>query len=277
MLKKGLALLLAAFMLLCLTACGGGAQTGGGGPDEGEDAVASTELGFQDAAAIESFIENFNNNTDGYAYMVESDAQTLEGTSFQEQGYSVYRVLLWDDPTVGRVMSLVGDFTGSDPDNIMNARLIYDPDGRLVLFKALFTLSNSANVGKNDNALSCEAMMDLLAALFPQYTEEEVGALYAQLMLPAAEAIDSFESRSDYTSSVELIEHFLTHCGYGVSTEDEGFLSTVLEYDCDGTPYRLMCSPYGEYQGDLYAIYWDVGISTPDDMLAYEALLTLMA
>ena len=38
-----------------------------------------------------------------------------------------------------------------------------------------------------------------------------------------------------------------------------------------------MCSPYGEYQGDLYAIYWDVGISTPDDMLAYEALLTLMA
>ena len=65
MLKKGLALLLAAFMLLGLTACGGGAQTGGGGPDEGEDAVASTELGFKDAAAIESFIENFNNNTDG--------------------------------------------------------------------------------------------------------------------------------------------------------------------------------------------------------------------
>ena len=273
MLKKALAICLAAFMLFALAACGGA----GDAPGENEDAVVSTELGFKGAADIESFVENFNNNTDGYAYMVESDAQTLEGTSFQEQGYSVYRVLFWDDKAVGRIMELVGDFTGSDPDNIMNARLIYDPDGRLVLFKALFTFSNSANVGKNDNALSCEATADLLGALFPQYTEEEISALYAQLMLPPAGALDSYEPKSEYASSVDLIEHFLTHCGYSLGAEGEDALATILEYDCDGTPYRLLCSPYGEHQGNLFAIYWDIGLSAPDDMQAYEALLTLLA
>ena len=272
MLKKGLAMLLAAFMLLGLAACGGGAQTGGGAPDAGKE-TASIELGFQDAADVQTFVDNLNNNTNGYAYMVESDTQTFDGTSFQEQGYTVYRILTWNNQAVGRVMELVGDFTGNDADNNMNVRLIYDADGRLVLFKARLTLSNSANVGKNNNAFSCDTMMDLLAALFPQNTEEQNSALYAQLLLPPAEAVDTFAPRSDYESSIDLIQDFLVHCGYQADSEDA--LSTILEYESDGTDYRLMCSPLGETQGDLYAIYWDVGLATPDDIMAYEAFLTL--
>ena len=276
MLKK-FALVLAVFMIFSLSACGGetSSQPDVDTPVEDEE-VTSTELGFQDAAQAQSFVDNFNSETDGYAYLAESDAQTLEGVSFQEQGYSVYRILIWRDKTQGMEMEAQGDFTGSDAGNNLNVRLIYDPNGRLVLFKTFFTLSNSTNLAKTDDALSCDAMMRVLAALFPQNTEEQNHKVYEDLRLPAVEAIGSFESTGVYDSSIDLIEDFFTHCGYEV--DPDGMVGAIFEYDCGGTPYRLICSPYGEYQDDLFAIYWDVALTTPDDVMAYEsAMLSIMA
>ena len=277
MLKKILAILLAAFMLFTLTACGGtGQQPGGAAPGESESADLAG-FGFQNAADAKSFVDNFNAGGNGYAYLVESDADVLAGGTFRDQGYSVYRILIWSDKDTGSEMEALGDFTGKDPNNNLNLRLIYDPQGQLVLFKTLLTVSNSANVAKSDNAFSCDALAQVLAALFPQNTEEQNQQLWAQLCLPAPELIDSFAPRSDYESSIDLIEHFFAHCGYEADASAGDLLGGMLEYEVDGKPYRLICSALGESQDDLYALYWDISFATPEDMLAYEGIVTVLA
>ena len=99
---KKIALALTAFLMVALSACGGGtvSQPDGDASAEGAEA-ALAELGFQDVDAVRSFVDGFNSSTDGYAYLVESDAQTIEGASLAEQGYSVYRILIWRDKTQG--------------------------------------------------------------------------------------------------------------------------------------------------------------------------------
>ena len=277
MLKKALAALLAVFMTLSLAACGSGAgQQPGEAPGEGGD-IALTGFGFQNAADAQSFVDNFNSGTGGYAYLVESDADVLAGGTFRDQGYSVYRILIWSDKEAGSEMEALGDFTGKDPNNNLNVRLIYDPQGQLVLFKTLLTVSNSANVAKNDDAFSCDALAQVLAALFPQNTEEQNQQLWAQLCLPDPEQIGSFEVKTDYESSIDLIEDFFAHCGYEADASAGDLLGGMLEYEVDGKPYRLICSALGEYQEDLYALYWDISLATPEDLLAYEGIVSVPA
>ena len=163
--KKRMAFILVFCMIFSLAACGGKTdkQPDGDTSDkDGESAI--TDLGFENADDAQRFVENFNSSTDGYAYMVESDAESYEG-SLREQGYSVYRILIWSDKDVENRKDTLGDFEGKSPDNNINIRLIYNPDGKLVMLKTLLTVSNSSDLGKTDDAFSCEAMTDILAAL----------------------------------------------------------------------------------------------------------------
>lgn len=274
--KRMFALALAVLVLFSLAACGGGAgsQPEGGAP-AGQDETASAELGFREAADAQAFVDAFNSESDGYAYLVESDAVLMDGTSLREQGYSVCRILIWDDKSVESQKDALGDLEGWDPHNNLNVRLIYNAEGRLALFKTLFTISNSEKVAKADNAASCDAMLRVLSALFPGNTEEQTRALYEALRLPTLEEIESFQPKSDYESKTEVVEHFLAHCGYEV--DPEGLLGAYLEYDCGGLPYRLICQPYAESAGDLFAIYWDIALATPEDIVTYEAAMTILA
>ncbi len=273
--KKLTAFILVFCMIFFLAACGGKTdkQSDGGTSDKGGESAISN-LGFENADDAQRFVENFNSSTDGYAYMVESDAESYEG-SLREQGYSVYRILIWSDKDVENRKDTLGDFEGKSPDNNINIRLIYNPDGQLVMLKTLLTVSNSSDLGKTDDAFSCEAMTDILAALFPENGDTQTRELYESLRLPAAEKIGTFETKSSYDSKIELVEHFFSHCGYTVGADDT--ISVVSEYDCDGRDFRLICNPMGEFQDELYAIYWDISFVSFDDTLVYESILSISA
>ena len=90
-----------------------------------------------------------------------------------------------------------------------------------------------------------------------------------------ARKIGTFETKSSYDSKIELVEHFFSHCGYTVGADDT--ISVVSEYDCDGRDFRLICNPMGEFQDELYAIYWDISFVSFDDTLVYESILSISA
>lgn len=287
--KKLLAFILIFVLIFSVVSCGGetdmqpdgdtsgesDTQPDGNTSGESEETIFA-DLGFKNATDAQSFVENFNSSTDGYAYMVESDVQTYEG-SLKNLGYSVYRILIWSDKDVENRKDTLGDFEGKSPDNNMNIRLIYNPEGQLVMLKTLFTVSNSSKVAKNNDALSCDAMMKILSALFPENTDSQNREVYESLQLPTIEQIDSYEPKSEYDSSVELIEHFFAHCGYMVDSDAGNWAGAFLEYDCGNQDYRLICIPFGESQDDLYAVYWDISFVLFDDTLIYESNVSIAA
>ena len=87
--KKLLAFILVFMMMFSIAACGGKTdkQSDGGTSDKGGESAISN-LGFENADDAQRFVENFNSSTDGYAYMVESDAESFEGTGLFGLPYS---------------------------------------------------------------------------------------------------------------------------------------------------------------------------------------------
>ena len=268
--KKIMILTLMLVMMFSLTACGNKENQNNNINNNEQKTV--TDLGFKDVKAIQNFVDNFNDKYPGYyAYMVESDANTLEGTTFSSQGYSVYRILIWSDRNAENNKDSLGDYNGNSHFNNLNIRLIYNPSGQLVLLKTLYLVSNSVSYFKNDDQATYDAMMAVLNELFPKNTEEQNQKVYENLRLPKVEAIDSFELKSNYESKVDLVEDFMTHCGYTIGDS----VSTILEYDFSGENYRLIVNPLGSYSNSEYVINWDIAFATPDDFLAYEAALTM--
>ena len=99
--------------------------------------------------------------------------------------------------------------------------------------------------------------------------------LPTMLIVAISRKIGTFETKSSYDSKIELVEHFFSHCGYTVGADDT--ISVVSEYDCDGRDFRLICNPMGEFQDELYAIYWDISFVSFDDTLVYESILSISA
>lgn len=273
--KKIITLIIIFIMMISLTACGSGDEKNNENLSTESKDEKISDLGFKNIDDIQNFLDDFNNNTDGYAYMVESDAQTLEGNSFKEQGYSVYRILIWGDKEVEKKKDSLGDFKGTNSNNNLNIRLIYNPEGDLVLLKTTFSVSNSSSYVKTNNAISCEAMKKVLSALFPKNTEEQNNEIYKKLFLPTIENIDSYEPKDDYDSRVDLVEDFFAHCGYDIDTSSGDSVGVLLTYNFGNMEYRLICNPFGNFQRDIFVINWDIFFALPDEYQVYEAALTM--
>lgn len=274
--KKLITLTLITIIMLSLTGCGNNSdnQTKDNQSDTDKPIVV-TDLGFETVNDVQDFVDNFNKKSDGYAYMVKSDAETLEGVSFSEKGYLVYRILFWSDKNVESKKDSLGDYKGESADNNLNVRLIFNPEGQLVLLKTIFTVSNEKYSTKTNYSISCDAMMEIISTLFPKNTEEENQRIYETLRLPKVEDINSFEIKDNYESNIDLLQDFFNNSGYNIDLANEDLLGSITDYEFGNATYRLISDPYGSYKNDLYIITWNIAFTTPDDFETYEAAIPM--
>ena len=274
--KKLITLTLITIMMLSLTGCGNNSDNQAKDNQSDTDKpILVTDLGFETVNDVQDFVDNFNKKSDGYAYMVKSDAETLEGVSFSEKGYLVYRILFWSDKNVESKKDSLGDYKGESADNNLNVRLIFNPEGQLVLLKTIFTVSNEKYSTKTNYSISCDAMMEIISTLFPKNTEEENQRIYETLRLPKVEDINSFEIKDNYESNIDLLQDFFNNSGYNIDLANEDLLGSIIDYEFGNSTYRLISDPYGSYKNDLYIITWNIAFTTPDDFETYEAAIPM--